>query len=52
MSELVCLDIKEKDRKEKRRHILNIPYTVITAYPAVNVGALLILHLQLLQKRK
>lgn len=52
MSELVCLDIKEKDRKEKRKHILNIPYTVITAYPAVNVGALLILHLQLLQKRK
>lgn len=32
MSELVCLDIKEKERKEKKKHILNIPYPMVTAY--------------------
>lgn len=42
MSELVCLDIKEKDRKEKKKHILNILYPVITAYPTVNIGVLLV----------
>lgn len=51
MSELVCLDIKEKDRKEKKKHILNILYPVITAYPTVNIGVVG-LRYKLLQKRK
>lgn len=46
ISELAYLDIKEK-----KKDVLNIPYSMITAYLKVNLGVLLALGYELLQKR-
>lgn len=37
------MDIKEKDGKEKKNHMLSAPYSMITVYLKVNIGVLLAL---------
>ena len=45
ISELVYLNIKEKDRKEKKKNILNISYSMINAYLKANIGVQLALSI-------